>query len=80
MRRLLVLLFPMEYNEDGILLLILFFFPIYIDNLSLILSESRLGYYIDDFCMCKFSLCYKYNVEIDFNFNRTKSYYATFTL
>ena len=50
MRRLLVLLCPMEYAKlGGILSPTLF--SIYMDDLSFILSESEKGCHIDDLCI-----------------------------
>ena len=70
-------------------------FSIYIYDLSFILSECEIGCHIDDFCInhvfyaddqpCAIALqgliglCYEYSVDIDLNFNETKSYCVAFT-
>ena len=62
-------------------------FSIYMDDLSFILSESGIGCHIDDLCInqCAIALqeliglCYEYSVDIDLNFNATKSYCVAFT-
>ena len=69
------------------------------DNISFVLSESRIGCHIDDLCinhvfyandLCLIAPCaialqklnglyYDYSVDIDLNFNTTKSYCVAFT-
>ena len=49
MRRLLVLLLPMEYAK--VVFLSPTLFSIYMDDLSFILSESGIGCHIDDLCI-----------------------------
>ena len=89
----------MEYAKV-VLSLLHILLSIYMDDRSLILSESGIGCHNDDLCInhvfyaddlnsliasCVMvlqeliSLCYKYSVEIDLNFNATKSYCVAFT-